>query len=56
MQRYESERWGVMLRHKYDDVGFPWRNTMGSPSPTSSYAIVRPRTLIDRFVMEPPVR
>src|SRR5687768_17163719 len=30
---------GMTLRHRYDDVGLPCRNTTGSPCPTSTYAI-----------------
>ncbi|GLY39625.1 hypothetical protein Amsp01_056490 [Amycolatopsis sp. NBRC 101858] len=27
---------GITLRHKYDDVGFPCKNTTGAPAPDST--------------------
>lgn len=27
------------MRHRYDDVGFPCRNTTGTPAPDSAYAM-----------------
>ena len=33
MQRPRPSRCGMTLRHRYDDVGLPCRNTMGSPAP-----------------------
>src|SRR5215471_5575692 len=44
MQRPSGCRYGNMLRQRYDEVGLPCSNTMGSPSPTSTYAISLPRT------------
>ncbi len=44
MQRPRGCRWGNTLRQRYDEVGLPCSSTMGSPSPTSTYAISRPRT------------
>ena len=44
MQRPNGCRCGNTLRQRYDEVGLPWSNTMGLPSPTSTYAISRPRT------------
>jgi hypothetical protein len=32
-------RFEIMFRHRYDGVGLPCRNTMGSPTPTSTWAI-----------------
>src|SRR6516225_8710946 len=43
MQRPRGCRCGNTLRHRYDEVGLPCSSTMGSPSPTSTYAISRPR-------------
>jgi hypothetical protein len=34
-----------MFLQRYDGVGFPWRKTIGSPSPTSTYAMLVSRTL-----------
>jgi len=44
MQRPRGCRCGNTLRQRYDEVGLPCSSTMGSPSPTSTYAISRPRT------------
>src|SRR5215813_6935643 len=44
MQRPSGCRCGNTLRQRYDDVGLPCNSTMGSPCPTSTYAISRPRT------------
>ena len=44
MQRPGDCRCGNTLRQRYDDVGLPCRNTMGSPCPTSTNAISRSRT------------
>src|ERR1700754_3339819 len=44
MQRPSGCRWGNTLRQRYDEVGLPCSSTMGSPSPTSTYAISVPRT------------
>src|SRR6516165_534182 len=44
IQRPSDCRYGNMLRQRYDEVGLPCCNTMGSPSPTSTYAISLPRT------------
>src|SRR5215470_14231821 len=44
MQRPSGCRYGNTLRHRYDEVGLPCSSTMGSPSPTSTYAISLPRT------------
>ncbi len=44
MQRPSGCRCGMTFRHRYDEVGLPCSSTMGSPSPTSTYAISRPRT------------
>src|SRR5215831_14424636 len=44
MQRPRGCRCGNTLRHRYDEVGLPCSRTMGSPSPTSTYAIWLPRT------------
>src|SRR3954464_947333 len=38
----------MMFLHRYDGVGLPWRKTIGSPSPTSTYAMVVSRT-VTRF-------
>src|SRR5262249_19017035 len=43
MQRPRGSRCGNTLRHRYDEVGLPCSKTMGSPSPTSTYAISLPR-------------
>src|SRR5215475_9800318 len=43
MQRPNEYRCGNTLRHRYDEVGLPCSSTMGSPSPTSTYAISLPR-------------
>src|SRR5262249_12767457 len=43
MQRPRGCRCGNTLRQRYDEVGLPCRSTMGSPAPTSTYAISRPR-------------
>src|SRR5258705_8332069 len=37
-------RYGNTLRQRYDEVGLPCSSTMGSPCPTSTYAISLPRT------------
>src|SRR5215472_16141997 len=39
IQRPSGCRCGNTLRQRYDDVGLPWRNTIGSPCPTSTYAM-----------------
>src|SRR5262245_38054968 len=44
MQRPRGWRCGNTLRQRYDEVGLPCSSTMGSPSPTSTYAISLPRT------------
>src|SRR5262245_340161 len=44
MQRPRGCRCGNTLRQRYEEVGLPCSSTMGSPSPTSTYAISRPRT------------
>src|SRR5499426_3403408 len=44
MQRPRGCRCGNTLRQRYDEVGLPCSNTMGSPSPTSTNAISLPRT------------
>ena len=44
MQRPSGCRCGMTFRHRYDEVGLPCSSTMGSPSPTSTYAISLPRT------------
>src|SRR5882724_7276583 len=44
MQRPRGCRYGNTLRQRYDEVGLPCSSTMGSPSPTSTYAISLPRT------------
>src|SRR5262247_732601 len=44
MQRPRVCRCGNTLRQRYDEVGLPCSSTMGSPSPTSTYAISLPRT------------
>src|SRR5215469_7598792 len=44
MQRPRCCKCGKTLRHRYDEVGLPCRKTIGSPSPTSTYAISLPRT------------
>src|SRR5215470_203579 len=44
MQRPSGCRYGNTLRQRYDEVGLPCSSTMGSPAPTSTYAISRPRT------------
>src|SRR5262245_54799101 len=44
MQRPSSGKCGNTLRQRYDEVGLPCSSTMGSPSPTSTYAISLPRT------------
>src|SRR5262245_41756932 len=44
MQRPSGCRCGNTLRQRYDEVGLPCSSTMGSPSPTSTYAIWLPRT------------
>src|SRR6266446_1631240 len=33
---------GMILRHRYDEVGLPCRNTTGSPLPVSAYDIEVP--------------
>ena len=42
MQRPTGATCGMTLRHRYDEVGLPCWNTMGSPSPISTYAMRRP--------------
>ena len=49
MQRPSRSRCGMTLRQRYDDVGLPCRKTIGSPLPTSTYAIDRPRTCTRRL-------
>src|SRR5262249_18198497 len=49
MQRPRGCRCGNTLRHRYDEVGLPCSSTMGSPAPTSTYAISRPRTRLRCF-------
>src|SRR5882724_3193107 len=44
MQRPRERRCGNTLRQRYDEVGLPCSSTIGSPFPTSTYAISRPRT------------
>jgi len=44
MQRPSGCRYGNTLRQRYDEVGLPCSSKMGSPSPTSTYAISLPRT------------
>src|SRR5215813_2561887 len=44
MQRPSGCTCGNTLRQRYDEVGLPCSRTMGSPSPTSTYAISLPRT------------
>src|SRR5262245_15443743 len=49
MQRPRGSRCGNTLRHRYDEVGLPCSSTMGSPFPTSTYAISLPRTCCQCF-------
>src|SRR5262249_17598131 len=49
MQRPSGCRCGSTLRQRYDEVGLPCSSTMGSPCPTSTYAISLPRTRRRRF-------
>jgi hypothetical protein len=44
MQRPRGCKCGNTLRQRYDEVGLPCSSTMGSPSPSSTYAISLPRT------------
>jgi hypothetical protein len=44
------------LRQRYDEVGLPCSSTMGSPLPTSTYAISLPRTRRRCFGTEMPQR
>src|SRR6516225_8781110 len=44
MQRPNDCRCGNTLRQRYDEVGLPCSSTMGSPSPTPTYAISLART------------
>src|SRR5215475_5622759 len=44
MQRPRGCRYGNTLRQRYDEVGLPCSSTIGSPFPTSTYAISLPRT------------
>src|ERR1700758_1633610 len=44
MQRPFDCRCGNTLRQRYDEVGLPCSSTIGSPSPTFTYAISLPRT------------
>src|SRR5712692_2512092 len=44
MQRPRGCKCGNTLRQRYDEVGLPCSSTMGSHSPTSTYAISRPWT------------
>src|SRR5262249_44033556 len=44
MQRPRGRRCGNTLRQRYDEVGLPCSSTMGSPCPSSTYAISLPRT------------
>src|SRR5215469_10597005 len=44
MQRPRRSTCGSTLRQRYDEVGLPCSSTMGSPSPTSTYAISRSKT------------
>src|SRR6516225_10066335 len=44
MQRPSGCRCGSTLRQRYDEAGLPCNSRMGSPCPTSRYAISRPRT------------
>src|SRR5271155_4468661 len=39
MHRAYGSRCGMMLRHRYEEVGLPWRKTIGSPEPVSAYEI-----------------
>src|SRR5271169_1600483 len=50
MQRPKCSRWGITLRHRYDEVGFPCNRTIGSPCPASTYAISRPSTCFRCFL------
>jgi hypothetical protein len=43
IQRPSGCRCGNTLRQRYDEVGLPCNSTIGSPCPTSTYAISRPR-------------
>src|SRR5262249_32981678 len=43
-QRPSDCKCGNTLRQRYDEVGLPCSSTMGSPRPTSTYAISLPRT------------
>ena len=36
ISRPRPSRWGITLRHRYDEVGLPWMNTIGSPASPSS--------------------
>jgi hypothetical protein len=56
MQQPCGCRCGNALRQRYDEVGFPCSSTMGSPSPTYTYAISQPRTLHRCFGTEMPQR
>ena len=49
MHRAVADRWGITLRHRYDEVGLPCRNTTGSPAPTSWKASCLPSTSTKDF-------
>src|SRR2546430_3311442 len=47
-QRPRAATWGMTLRQRYEDVGLPWRKTIGSPLPASTWASSVSRTRILR--------
>src|SRR5215212_11588059 len=49
-QRPRSDTCGMMLRHRYDEVGLPCRMTIGSPSPDSTWWIVVSSTRVRGMV------
>ena len=42
MQRPKCSIRGITFLHKYDEVGFPCKKTIGLPEPLSTHAIFRP--------------
>src|SRR5262252_6642650 len=44
MQRPRGTRCGITFLQRYDEVGLPWKKTIGSRAPSSTYAIPTPST------------
>src|ERR1017187_1954927 len=53
MHRADGATRGMTARQRNEDVGFPCRNSIGAPSPVSTYDMCEPRSSIERVLVFP---